>query len=255
MRSNKVQSMYCKICKDAGKAENVYGSHWPKDAEGKLICPTLKDQECRYCHKPGHTTKYCKELEKKKKMDLKEENEREKAIRAQLYESTQKASNKQEIKTMFAAAFESDSDDEEKKMNNKRTRNQALKANKNMPKKEAKCAVASLVVVTPLKQEETLLKEELFPSLNSCKLASKLLAKKTESTSLKISYADAVSFIPQLETVSDDNLVSSKQTQPNQTQPNQTQPNQTQIKNFTIKDCFTGKNGLCWADAWSDDEE
>ena len=55
-------------------------------------------------------------------MDLKEENEREKAIRAQLYESTQKASNKQEIKTMFAAAFESDSDDEEKSDESKNNR-------------------------------------------------------------------------------------------------------------------------------------
>lgn len=53
----------CKVCQDAGKPEEVYTSHWVKDLTGKTICPTLLNVECRFCHKPGHTTKYCKELE------------------------------------------------------------------------------------------------------------------------------------------------------------------------------------------------
>jgi hypothetical protein len=52
----------CAVCKAAGKSEAVITSHWPKDAEGKTICPTLLAQECRYCHKFGHTTKYCDTL-------------------------------------------------------------------------------------------------------------------------------------------------------------------------------------------------
>ena len=52
----------CAVCKAAGKSEAVVASHWPKDAEGKTICPTLLAQECRYCHKFGHTTKYCDTL-------------------------------------------------------------------------------------------------------------------------------------------------------------------------------------------------
>ena len=54
----------CKVCKDAGKTEAEFSSHWPKDAAGNTICPTLLEQDCRYCGEAGHTVKYCKRLEK-----------------------------------------------------------------------------------------------------------------------------------------------------------------------------------------------
>lgn len=57
----------CKVCQDAGKPEDVYTSHWVKDLSGKTVCPTLLNSECRFCHKLGHTTKYCKELEQMNK--------------------------------------------------------------------------------------------------------------------------------------------------------------------------------------------
>jgi hypothetical protein len=37
------------------------------------VCPTLLSLECRYCSKPGHTVKYCKELKKKNQQKEKEE--------------------------------------------------------------------------------------------------------------------------------------------------------------------------------------
>jgi len=49
----------CKVCVDAGKVESVYSSHWVKDNNGVVICPTLLSQECRYCHLPGHTITHC----------------------------------------------------------------------------------------------------------------------------------------------------------------------------------------------------
>ena len=64
----------CKLCKDSGKSEAVFSTHFVKDNKGKVICPTLLALNCRYCNASGHTVKFCKALEKKNKMD--ERNER-----------------------------------------------------------------------------------------------------------------------------------------------------------------------------------
>jgi hypothetical protein len=59
MLSNQIsKTPYCKVCHDAGKTD--YSSHWLKDKTGKIVCPILLKTECRYCHKMGHTVKYCK---------------------------------------------------------------------------------------------------------------------------------------------------------------------------------------------------
>ncbi len=70
---------FCKVCKDAGKSEKEYTSHWVKSNDrltGKTIttCPTLLAQECRYCRDFGHTAKYCQALADKKKYEEKTEN-------------------------------------------------------------------------------------------------------------------------------------------------------------------------------------
>jgi hypothetical protein len=57
----------CKVCMDAGKSEKEYSSHWVKDTQGAVICPTLLGQKCRYCDKSGHTVKFCLEIEKTQK--------------------------------------------------------------------------------------------------------------------------------------------------------------------------------------------
>ena len=56
---------YCKVCHDSGKSESEYTSHWVKDRDGKTLCPTLLNTECRYCFKLGHTAKFCQVLAKK----------------------------------------------------------------------------------------------------------------------------------------------------------------------------------------------
>ena len=50
----------CKVCIDAGKPVEEYTSHWVKDREGNITCPTLLNQKCFVCGKCGHTTSYCK---------------------------------------------------------------------------------------------------------------------------------------------------------------------------------------------------
>lgn len=61
---------FCKVCKDAGKPESFYTSHYINDVPGKggkVVCPTLLSQSCGYCKKEraGHTSRYCPELERK----------------------------------------------------------------------------------------------------------------------------------------------------------------------------------------------
>ena len=53
---------FCKVCRDAGKTEKEYNSHFVKDQpgpNGKVVCPTLLNQSCRICGKTGHTSSYC----------------------------------------------------------------------------------------------------------------------------------------------------------------------------------------------------
>lgn len=59
----------CKFCKDAGKTEVEYTSHFlreSKDPNSRITCPTLLAIECRYCFKRGHTVSKCNKLTKDK---------------------------------------------------------------------------------------------------------------------------------------------------------------------------------------------
>lgn len=65
--SSKVEQKkpFCKVCCDAGKSEEEYTSHYVRDRDGKTVCPTLLNQECRYCFQRGHTVKFCDVLKKR----------------------------------------------------------------------------------------------------------------------------------------------------------------------------------------------
>ena len=73
-------NMYCKVCADSGKPREVVSSHNVRDATGANSCPTLAEQQCKYCKKPGHTVKFCKELEEKNKVRSKNQSQCEKAV-------------------------------------------------------------------------------------------------------------------------------------------------------------------------------
>jgi hypothetical protein len=65
VNSNDKKKPFCKVCFDAGKPENEYSNHYTRDKpglDGKVVCPTLKNMECKYCFKKGHTVSYCKVL-------------------------------------------------------------------------------------------------------------------------------------------------------------------------------------------------
>jgi hypothetical protein len=61
---------YCKVCHDSGKPESEYRSHSTRetrDPNSRITCPLLLAIECRFCHKSGHTVKYCPALKEKKR--------------------------------------------------------------------------------------------------------------------------------------------------------------------------------------------
>ena len=61
---------FCKVCHDSGKTEAEYTSHFVKSepgSKGKVVCPTLLNQGCSYCHETGHTVSYCQVLKQNNK--------------------------------------------------------------------------------------------------------------------------------------------------------------------------------------------
>lgn len=54
---------FCKVCKDAGKTEKEYTSHYTKN-RGVTICPTLLSTICSHCKQTGHIKSYCEEYKK-----------------------------------------------------------------------------------------------------------------------------------------------------------------------------------------------
>jgi Nanos RNA binding domain len=87
--SQKVEKKpFCKVCCDAGKSEKDYTSHFVKDRDGKVTCPTLLGQECRYCFQPGHTVKFCEVLKKREQEKEKYAKECARADKAKLLQDT-----------------------------------------------------------------------------------------------------------------------------------------------------------------------
>jgi hypothetical protein len=96
----------CKVCKDAGKPESVWSSHYVKSRDGTVTCPTLNSSECRYCHKLGHTVSKCPTIKK---------NEKIKNFTEKMALEQQKMPQKQEKtnKNLFSVLNDDDSDNEE----------------------------------------------------------------------------------------------------------------------------------------------
>jgi hypothetical protein len=104
----------CKVCKDAGKSETDYSSHWPRDDDGNTICPTLLAQECRYCHESGHTVKYCKKLAQHKASEEKGKHQEDRAKRIAAFHGTPKTKVEQaQTQSRFALLVGDDSDNED----------------------------------------------------------------------------------------------------------------------------------------------
>jgi len=68
-KTARVQTPFCSVCRHAGRPESEYTTHFVKDRpgpDGRVICPLLLSQRCRYCKVFGHTPKQCPKLLKRK---------------------------------------------------------------------------------------------------------------------------------------------------------------------------------------------
>ena len=155
INTNVKRTPFCKVCIDAGLPKSVYESHWVKTQEGKVCCPTLLEQSCRYCKVKGHTVKFCN--------ILKQEQESNKPTshvnKTPIIIAT---SQQQEQKRMnaFSELYESDTDDDEKpkqfnKLDNMIPSPKPVIKSKS-PSPIHKKTYASILTTEPIKQIETL---------------------------------------------------------------------------------------------------
>ena len=108
---------YCKVCHDSGKSEAEYTSHYVKSEPGPngvVVCPTLLNQECRFCGKTGHTVSRCPEIANINKQQECIQKEQQKKYKTREYEENNKQNKSYEKRTNNNsnkfAIFENDPD-------------------------------------------------------------------------------------------------------------------------------------------------
>lgn len=71
-KHNPSMKPFCKVCKDFGKHESVFTSHFVRQTthpNSPVTCPTILNNVCQYCGEKGHFVSSCS----LKKTQLKEE--------------------------------------------------------------------------------------------------------------------------------------------------------------------------------------
>ena len=104
-------SKFCKVCFEAGKVESIFKSHFVRSGPGMncpVVCPTLLATECKYCHKAGHTVKYCDVLKNNEK-----QRRRERFVSRVPTAKAKSSLKDKKMSSMFDVLHDSDSEDEE----------------------------------------------------------------------------------------------------------------------------------------------
>lgn len=226
-----VRKPCCKVCKDAGKSESEYGSHWPKDSAGKTVCPTLLAQDCRYCGEAGHTVKYCKVLERDNANKEKRQKQEERIRRIQAHEVASKPQGVAPLATSrFALLMDDDSDESPRS---------PKRAEKKAPMKEEFPALGGSWARRPAAAP--------VANVSFAEMAVKpkevALSEKKTRDEERLGRAIASGMV----------IIERGSQGVVMTAPPKT-AQQIAREKFN-RDCFNGKNGLGWADAESSDEE
>lgn len=143
---------FCKVCCDAGKSELEYTNHCVKNNTGKVICPILLSQLCRYCSKNGHTVSYCPVMAKNKK--------RESYLEKSVKNSVKKDVKKSTLKNKFQV-FESDSEEEEEEEERDDEKEEIIS--------EHKITYASVCAANKISPVKTPLLVTACPAVKACK--------------------------------------------------------------------------------------
>jgi hypothetical protein len=104
---------FCGHCKNIGKSEKEYTSHWPRASMkpgAPVTCPAILKTECTYCHQLGHwaSVDHCPQLKLRKKEDAKQQRVSKQENQSKIAVKAVKPTN-----TRFGLLVESDSEDEE----------------------------------------------------------------------------------------------------------------------------------------------
>jgi hypothetical protein len=141
------QKKFCKVCFDAGKSEAEYSNHFVRETpepSSKVVCPTLLQASCGYCHEKGHTPKCCKLL----KAHQKEKQRQEYAAKKSEEAAKPEKQAKKKPLNVFAALMDSSDDEEEKtqvkQVNKKINSVQKMPAEKEKEKEPYNCAFPAL---------------------------------------------------------------------------------------------------------------
>jgi len=58
---------FCSVCKNAGKSESEYTSHYTKSVPGPkgiVVCPTILQRQCNKCGNYGHFSNFCTQVKR-----------------------------------------------------------------------------------------------------------------------------------------------------------------------------------------------
>ena len=224
---------HCNVCYDAKKPMSVYSTHWVKDKTGKVCCPTLLSQECRFCHKLGHTTKHCSVL--------KEENAKKEKIEIYKKKSIIQPTQKTQVKenkniNIYAVLCENNDKEEEMKLkkNKKNTNTTTFKIEISSKEHE----YPALSTSTSTNKQKSSKKEEPIESY-----ASKLLKEK-EVTKMP----DEIKINVRTNTYSKMSIV------PQQCESPKIPVSMSMPKGYSNYNMYFKKDYICWADMSSSDE-
>ena len=107
-KTTKKTTAFCKVCKDMGKPESVYTSHFVRQSahlNSMIVCPTLLANVCRHCNLTGHFAGACPKAKREARAH------REERIRAARKPEEKKVS-KPKTQNMFAALHSDDEDEQ-----------------------------------------------------------------------------------------------------------------------------------------------
>ena len=181
----------CKVCKDAGKSESEYTSHFVRDSpgpNGKTVCPTLLGQECQYCGEKGHTYKYCQFVIQKEKTYQQQQNRvmREKEFQMKHQEKIVKQVKEERIKfggfTTIMISSSEDEDEDEAGKGRRRRRREQMKIKKNNVVPAVPAVVE--VKITKIAEENTYASRLLKKVLCIEKVTEKQRVSTTETVTL-----------------------------------------------------------------------
>jgi hypothetical protein len=242
-RNTNIRKPCCKVCKDAGKSESEYGSHWPKDSDGKTVCPTLLAQDCRYCGEAGHTVKYCKVLERENAIKEKRKKQEERVRRIQAHEVASKPKGIAAALTTtgrFDMLMEDDSDEAPWSPRNVKCAEKKAPTpqKEDFPELSSSCAIRSTARAPVAK---TTFMEMVVKPKEVALTEKKTRETRAEEDRLGMAIATGMVVIER----GSQGVV-------------MTAPPKTAAQIARDKynhDCFKCKNGLSWADAEDSDEE